>query len=268
MEYYYLFICCNKLNLLAGINGAWLFRDFSGKFSSIHEPVNLWLLPETNYINIDYFQLNESLLKKGKAEIEIKLFRADTSKPESLESAEEYYKFAWKSNDYSPIIPQIMKIPLNLQLPGIVQYDIWEKAEDLTDLNLNKHEEEYSQTDVNEIYQLLRNYISGIIAGDIDTLLSLQEFKFREESKSRFKKFNDVQENIRGQYAKMAGSKLREWNELSKDNISFRKIYGNKILEINKNVNQYPVSVVIDDEILLEVPIYLSRLSGNWIIVR
>ena len=76
-NYYYLRVRSFGPGVIAGLNNAPIFRDYSGSGRSIILPINEFLLPGKNTLNADLFWPSNKDYAAGVSTLEAELFKAD-----------------------------------------------------------------------------------------------------------------------------------------------------------------------------------------------
>jgi hypothetical protein len=259
-EYYFLKVKSNKLAVMIGINGAWLVRYSQGEGLATHEPVNSWVKPEGNTVNISYYQPPACLLEKGKAELEVILYQADPESKDVVKIKKVFYSHKFIAEDHSPIPPRTF-VERAFELHSNVAAKVWTDAKVL--------DQNFVEDNLTEIYNEIKKLENLITAKEFYKAYSLQEYKFQEEALANYRTVENMKSSVLRDYGEMMPNELTPWQPLSKEKLSLRIIAERRILEANKFVYEYPIQLAIDkDKYQLEVPVYLARINDAWKIVR
>jgi hypothetical protein len=253
-ELYYLSVNAKNIHATVLLNEVPLVDLKDGSNIITEVPIGGWLIPGHNNLEILVKALPESDTILG--EITVGVFQHDHTF--DVPTAKKIYATLNFPNKDSNLKQLEERVGLDFEFNEKLSTKLWEDAQIINGL---------SEKDKSIIMELVNQLGDAVVTGDIDKAISLQQYKIKDDSLAEGSDPAEIQNVLKTNYSwlkSQEGIKLIPYRESEQ---TFSIMGKNKVVKITDN-NYNEILRLESDELMFEIPVFVSRIDGNWLIVR
>ncbi|WNO08054.1 hypothetical protein [Teredinibacter sp. KSP-S5-2] len=251
-NHYFIYIDVVDAAVEVKINGASIEKEKRGSINTT-KPVNKWIRSGENTLELSLAALKKQDSISGRAEIMVYLHdnAEDFPTPKVVLA-----KVLFPNEEYKG--EKTYKTTVTFELADSVPALVMDQAEEVPEL---------SAADTDEIVLLIEGLRTALTSGDYKKAVELQKYKIEEDARIDGKKPEDLYK-VAEETFQMIG---KEQNLVSQpfDNESMvtEAIWNGKMYKISRNDGEEAITIDSDD-LSFAIPIFVSKISGQWKIVR
>lgn len=219
--------------------------DVSGQID-----LNVWILPGVNKIKVKG-------LRKKKEDVvspRIKAILYLGQRGQFPDEGRKIAAFEWEEGKETQV-----KLPLEEEISftpaEIPPSDLWNLAEEI----------QLTAEDKDQIQKLIADLFNGFQKKDEKKLLQLMEFRTKEFARARYvspeEEIKDLKKGIQG-ILKSVGGKL---DKLELNDLQYQLIANKKVVSVFTKTGKSPIE---SNKIGFSVPLFLSKIQGEWVLSR
>ncbi|AOP35857.1 hypothetical protein A0128_02700 [Leptospira tipperaryensis] len=219
--------------------------DVSGQID-----LNVWILPGVNKIKV------KGLRKKKEDEIapRIQAILYLGQKGQFPDEGQKISGYEWKEGEETQ-----RKLPFEEEISftptEIPPSELWKIAEEI----------QWNADDKEKIQKLIADLYNGFQKKDEKKLLQLMEFRTKEFARARYispdEEIKDLNKGVKS-ILKSVGGKL---DKLELGDLQFQLIADKKVISVLTKTGKSPIE---SKKIGFSVPLFLSKIQGEWVISR
>jgi hypothetical protein len=256
MIHHLLKLVSGGLITVAGINGAPLMIEPSGRSLGGARSINPWLKPRGNTLTIYLAQppvARNVTLPPAQARAEVYSLVPDS--PTNARAA-TLAKFERKTGDPTPL-PVSREIPFEITVPPPAK--LWAEAEKLTGL---------LSADKQQMKALVQKLAEGIDRRSLDDLLPLLDYKIKDCALAEGQTPEEMKQSTRELYSgQMFAEPSLKVDAAQVNNLEFKLIAGGQVVWIFQSLSK-PALVVESPNNRFTFTVFAARIDHVWRIVR
>ncbi len=252
-DLYFMRVESENLKGVVELNGAPLFKTKS-KISNVDYPINMWLKPQGNVVNVDLAVISE----KSPWHLKLYLFLHDKNEEVPTPS-----RILFDLNQIEGLGDSRKKLDMNFdvkqRLPELTS--VWAEAESLQSVK---------QEDIKEMVAIANAFATAVKEGRIEDVLKIIDYKISEDAMSEGKiKENLVEVNREG-FEMLSSETGVEVSVVGNENAKVSMLGANKMVLLEKLVDDKLMDAIIFDgkDYVYEIPLYFAKINGSWVVVR
>lgn len=256
-DYFYISIEASGLHASVEINGFEAIAHDEGFSLVSSSPIDYWLSNEANSIVVDIEPLTNG--EKISGDLSIEIFKHDP-KYDVPTPGVSYWKF-----DLSNEPDVIGKVPVfkktsELLIKHTLGSQLWSDAEVVKNV---------STSDKKEILSLIQTLETAILSKNTKLIINSFEYKIAEDARINKKTLSAAKELAENEFSGMfSGGDFEIPRKFSTEIMHLKKSADSKILSVVDLDRKSALQFVIDDEYEISIDIYVSKINGEWKIVR
>ncbi len=223
--------------------------------SGVSTGLNLWIMPGENTLKIKLIKASQKGKNTSEPNIAVNVRLGQAG--QSSDEGKEITGFTTPELEGEKIsFPLEKEIKFTPEL--IPPSELWDKAETIV----------LDESSKKEIIELIQSLHKAANTGNTKKFLSLNEFKMNDLSKAMFSNSDaDKQRNEKGmtEFLKMIKGKLEKMPK----NFKFRLVANDKLIYVtDAKGNDVIKTKSSKDDGAFEIPVYISKVNGTWILAR
>jgi hypothetical protein len=257
-KFYYLTLkSTGGTGVVASLNGVPLVKDLKGGGINTDEPVNKWLMPQKNALNVLLAWPPTKPFAVGESHIEAMIFvcgpAAITPKPETI-----FASVKWPIEGKLESYPHAFNVEFVVPDPPPAR--LWEDAKSVSEL---------TDGDKAEILSLVERLRAALLEKDAEKVFSMMSYRYGDEAKAEGKGFSRMREVILEQYRWLFERGELKSDLLGRDMAAFKLMAQDKIVWISKGGVSPAVTLEqTDGKRIFAFEVFVSKIDGKWTIVR
>ncbi|OQY28746.1 MAG: hypothetical protein B6244_06185 [Candidatus Cloacimonetes bacterium 4572_55] len=259
VDYYYISVISIGFGLQIRINDIPIISDLTGEGITTDEPINRWIKPGENKLSIRLEPpaiLPENI---SKPKLEVKAFIADPAS-EAPKPGQMLRDFTWPDPDI-PVGEITYPYTHTADFPGgsSPSVKLWDEAETLSGLTDHDHK---------NILHLINQLRQALINRQTSDAFSYLEYRYAEEARSEGKTLQRLRDVVIEQYDWMYSMGDITIDPLVDENASFELVGNNQVVFVEQKPNLSALHIYQpDSDLLFGIPVFLSKIKGQWTIV-
>ncbi|MFL0809237.1 MAG: hypothetical protein K6L76_02365 [Agarilytica sp.] len=250
-DYYFLSVSSENLNSRIKLNGIPLFETASMS-SSQDQPVNIWLMPANNKIEVSA----EVIDRKLPHSLMASLFLHD-SKEETPTPKLEFFVFDLaKTYPDKDVYTFKYSIDINERFPKLTE--VWSSGGRIT---------EVKKQDVGQMVSIVKSLEKNIKENNIDEALKILDYKISEDARSEGKDKIRILDASKESFSFLFSQQNIKSFSVSDDNVAYEIVGGSHLVRLFSKSGAEALRLE-SDEFEFEIPIYFARKQEKWVIAR
>ncbi|RHX93094.1 hypothetical protein DLM75_00120 [Leptospira stimsonii] len=231
-------------------NGMSILSESKGDDVSGQIDLNVWILPGVNKIKV------KGLKKRKEDEVapRIKAVLYLGQKGQFPDEGQKIAGYEWEEATGLKVKLPIEEV-ITFTPTEIPPSDLWKSAEVI---QLNAEDKE-------KIQKLITDLFDGFQKKDEKKLLQLMEFRTKEFARARYispdEEIKDLKKGVKS-ILKSVGGKL---DKLELNDLQYQLIADNKVVSVFTKAGNSPIE---SKKIGFSIPLFLSKIQGEWVISR
>ncbi|EMJ91101.1 hypothetical protein [Leptospira alstonii] len=221
-------------------------EDVSGQIE-----LNVWILPGVNKIKVKVKGIRKRKEDEFSPKIKAILYLAQ--KGQFPDEGQKIAGFEWEEGEGKPTLP--LEQEITFTPTEVPPSELWKIAEEI---QLNAEDKE-------KIQKLITDLYNGFQKKDEKKLLELMDFRTKEFARARYyspeDEVKDLKKGIQN-VLKTIGGKL---DKLDLDELQYQLIADKKAVAVTSKSGKSPIE---NKKKGFSVPLYFSKVQGEWIISR
>jgi hypothetical protein len=264
---YFLQVDAGQLSIAVYLNGISMLVE--GRGLGIHEtqPVNLWLKPSNNVLQVMLTQPEiqrvksptDSSVESQSEKVDINLFLHDKAKniPTILKSLAH---FQWPLAGVSSVYPYRWSYPIAAQISGLPTSLLWGYA---------AHTENLSPVDRQAMTSIIFSLAGLLQQKRLEEAFQIMRFRYQDEAVAEGKPIARIKSAVLELWEVMLGNDSLEYLPVPNEQLLFAVVGEKNIVRVSKE-NGSPAIEFIDRSAknTYGIPIYFASINGQWIIIR
>lgn len=253
MELYYLHLETKNAIVTVLLNDAPIVKSNELDSISTVEPINTWLLDAHNSLSLKIEKPSDDgkeYLPSISASIFLHDDASETPKPKEILVTVEF------SGDTESNYPATISKEINATFS--VGTKLWREATPVSSL---------TDTDKKTIISLVNAFSNSLYTSDIMQAIKLQQYKIEDDAIAENKPVTQIENAVKTNYHWLSEQKGIVSHPLSVDTATFSACYDNRLIYIQR-INGDEAVMLESDDLYFDVPIYVSKINGEWNIVR
>lgn len=242
----------SKMGVIGSIefNGMSILSESKGDDVSGQIDLNVWILPGVNKIKV------KGLMKRKEDEVapRIKAVLYLGQKGQFPDEGQKIAGYEWEEATGLKVKLPIEEV-ITFTPSEIPPSDLWKSAEVI---QLNAEDKE-------KIQKLITDLFDGFQKKDEKKLLQLMEFRTKEFARARYispdEEIKDLKKGVKS-ILKSVGGKL---DKLELNDLQYQLIADNKVVSVFTKAGNSPIE---NKKIGFSIPLFLSKIQGEWVISR
>lgn len=255
IQRFYLEVSSEGAAIAVSLNDVPLLVDDQGKGLATVMPVNEWILPGANKLQLFVAWPEDRQYEPGLAYVSAMVFIANP-RAEFPEPGVLLGKLVWPV----PGIPELYPAPLSLpfEIEKAPPSTLWTDAAII---------EEIKDQDRQQILDLIEQVRSGLMAGDLGRVFDLMKYRFTDDALINGSTLERLREVSLSQWAAMRQEPNLVSKPLTMNHADFSIVGGKRLVKVTGPNNAEPVRIE-SDESISSVELYFAKIRDKWAIVR
>lgn len=255
--YYFLSVTSKDVIAEIGVNGAPIIKDIDGEGIITAEPVATWLIHGENKLTIKLTPLAANKNNENNPKITIKIFEHDPDftapTPKEILAQFEYPPIKTEKNINLPLAENV-----KFNIIKSIGTKLWNEASEV---------KEILQNDKQEILMVLKSLEESLVSKNISEAIKLQKYKITDDSIAENKSIEQLESAATKGYKWLNEQSGLTANKITLDSAIFTLCCNNKVVYVTRKNGEEAIQLESDD-LYFDIAIYLSKINGEWIIVR
>lgn len=255
--YFYLYVKTTGIASFVGLNDVQIIKDPEAEGIITDEPVNQWLKPQKNQLNIFLSWPTDKQFTPNQAKAEVKLYIADPTS-DVPKPGEVLASFNWPNPGEPEAYPYTLEETVEIKTPP--EMKLWTEGKPISEI---------SEADKAVIIDLVEQLRKALLAKDTNLAFSLLQYRYTEEAMSEEKNPDQVRAAIIEQYNWLMGLGDLSTQPLTTQEASFTIVGDGHLVQINRG--EHDPAVILEHQAsnrCFAIPIYVAQINNKWTIVR
>ena len=253
-DFYYLSVNAKGIHTTVLLNDVPLVNLKDGSSIVTEVPVGGWLIPGLNTLNIIGRALPGSETITG--EVSVSVFQHDNSF--DFPTAKKTYAALNFPLETSDLNQTVESVKLEFQFKEPTKIRLWKDAQVIIEL---------TEKDKAEIMDLVNQFGQSVINGDIENAIFLQQYKINDDSLSEGTDAEEIKHAVKANYGWLKSQKGIRLHPHNKEHLNFSLMGNEKVVKITEQSDNEIIRLE-SDELMFEIPVFVSKINGKWTIVR
>ncbi len=281
-NWYYLTVVAENVNVQVGLNGLTLINpetvQWDSRFKGISTalPVNEWLMPGTNSLDVFIDWPRDVSYEAGKAKVKIMVFLVDPKEevvfPSNPKSIETFATFEFPGSQFKEGFPFTRSVPFEFSQK--TECKLWKEAEKiaLKPSNERKTSDDFLlETDQQQIFLLLQSLQQAIVKKKTATAVELLSYKWTDVALSNSTRNQQKEEGVFKEQIEMIIKEKPTAQPLDPKTLLFRLGGKQNVVQVFSltpdGKTQHPLRFEFK-KALFKMPVCVAKIKENWKIVR
>jgi len=257
---FYLHVRALGASSVVSVNDATVSVDIEADGVLVTDPVDTWVKPEENLLQVELRWPEEQTFTPGRVEAEATVFIADPGS-DSPRPGRVLARFEWpppghvEEEDQYPLLQQV-----TFQASPVPATRLWDEAESVTPLG---------QGDRAEIFRLVAELRHALMSQQPERAYDLLAYRYAEEARAEGKAEARIRAAVLEGYREMFSFGPLEYAPVDEQNLLLRPLSDGKVVHAMRDGYQFAILALHRPSGTgFGIPVYLARVGGQWTIVR
>lgn len=246
------------LSAVIGINRAHNVVDRSGEGITAAVPVNDWIMPSGNTLNVLLAPAEGDEAPESPPDVDVHVFVAA---PDSQynEPQTTLARFAWPLPEPAAL-PHLVSIPFAVAEPP--PCSLWTDAPEVGTI---------TDVDRGEIVALVERFRTALEHRDADQAFRLMEYRFRDSARAHGDDYDTLAAAVRDLYQDVFDNPVLRCEPMTPANAVFSIVGGGKVVLVSRGLGRDALRVEAGQaphRDFFGFQIHVTRIEGRWTIVR
>lgn len=242
------------VRLSAGVNGLPLVIDETGGGVATRVPLNLWLHPEGNRLTVDVSPVPTTGPHALPSPKEAPYFSVELMTAQ--EGAPPLAKVGWTYPKDRPFLAQRLELPVSVATP--VPTRLWHEAARLGKL---------TDDDRRQAVQAGARVHEAFAARRLDDVINLLSWRFEEFARAFGEDVAEMKAGARQAYGRLVDDPTWKPEAIVEKDVQARLLGDGQLVLLERRGQPWIASAQGSSQ-LVTLPVFVARLSGEWVVVR
>ncbi len=245
---------------LVSVNDAVVSVDLGADGVVVTDPVDTWIKPEENLLQVDLRWPEGQTFAPGRVEAEATVFIADPGS-DSPRPGRVLARFEWplpghvEEEDQYPLRQQVA-----FQASPAPATRLWDEAETVTPLG---------QGDRAEIFRRVAELRQALMNQQPERAYDLLSYRYAEEARAEGKSEGSIRAAVLEGYRDMFSFGHLEYAPVDEQSLILRPLSDGKVVHAMRDGYQHAILALHRPSGTgFGIPVYMARVGGQWTIVR
>lgn len=251
---YYLAVDAVNVQAEVRLNGAPMFVHRNATSISQEKPAQNWLVKGDNFLSVKLFAIDGDDKISGGISVHLYEHDADSEFPTPKRS---FLKMDYPDKE-KPVAKSAFEIVEKFEFPDELSGNLWGAVNRIETLD---PEDEIS------ILKLVEALQGALVKGNSKVAVELQEFKLKDDALLQGKDLQKLKSITEMNYKMLHNFESLKASPVTLEEFKFDVIAENKVVYVLRSNGENAVHIESDD-MVFEIPVFVSKVEGQWAIVR
>lgn len=252
---YYLEVISTAVSSAVGLNDVSLVIDTSGNGLSTVMPVNEWIIPHRNCLNLFVAWPEDKQYQLGLAEVRATIFIADPNS-DFPSPGQIIGRAFWPLPTIPEVYPSKIETPFDADSPPPAH--LWSEAQPIETL---------AQSDQTEILDLVERLRQALMGRNFDGAFRLVEYRYADDARVNGATLERLRDIVIRQYTDMMNEPSPHSTPIDPPLANFDIIANKRLVRVSHASNKEAVRIETEEGVS-SIDVYAAKVLGKWTIVR